>query len=430
MVLIITAALYLSLGVEPVTPPAQPGPTSRPAEPAAGGVVAPAPVPAPTPAPVPVPAPTPAPRPVEPESPALAAPTIEPQTTIQQVIRIEVDPHVLPLHLEAIAPLFATLAVGGAPAPATPPTAAAPAAPSLRFEFAAPGTPGSAKASPIVGILRALNVAQADTATVDAAMQEAVDRLRTLLNDETRRIIAKLDVSRARAREVVEAKRKKSEELIGRRAAVLAQWNVRAISESLPRLETDLRAADLEKARVTSELAGRRARQVKLTAELARVNQLVEKAAETDEASLALTRVVELRKETLLRVRKMCGTGNASPNEQQQAETDLALAEADLARQRNNALQQAKGQEVTQLRAMLTQVNIELPDLEAQLAAAEARVKDLRATIAAIEEITTKVDRSIVAAETELQRAEKALADLGAEIDGIREADVSVLGQN
>ena len=426
MVPFLSAVLYLSLCAGPDVPVAQQAATSRPADAVAGSPI--------------VPAPLPTPRPAEPETPAAVTPAAEPRPPIQQVIRIEVDPRVLPLHLEAITPLFATPAVAGASAPIAPATPAAvsgaapnPAATpiSLQFDFApAPGAGGQAKSSPIVGILRAANAAQADPATVDAAIHEALGRLRTLLTDETRRVIAKLEASRARARDVVEAKRKKSEELLAKRAAVLAQWNVRAISESLPRLETDLRAADVEKARVTSELAGRRARQVKLTAELARVNQSVEKAAETDEASLALARVVELRKATLVRLRKMCSTGNASPNEQQQAETDLALAEADVARQRNNALQQARGNEVTQLRAMLTQVNIEIPDLEAQLAAVEERVKDLRASIAAIEEVTTKVDRSIVAAETELQGAEKALAELAAEIDGIREADVSVLGQN
>lgn len=422
MVSLITAVLYLSIGGGADTPAAPSTPTSRPADAA--------------PSPAITPVTTPAPQPADPETPAANPPVAEPRPTIQQVIRIEVDPHVLPLHLEAITPLFTTPAVAGAgalvaQAPSGAPSNTSPSPVTIQFEFApVPGAAAQAKLSPIVGILRAAHTAQADPALVDAAMNDALGRLRTLLIEETRRIRAKLDAARAKAREVVEAKRKKSEELLAKRAAVLTQWNVRAISDSLPRLETDLRAADVEKARVTSELAGRRARQIKLTAELARLNQSVEKAADTDEASLALARVVELRKATLARVRKMCGTGNASPNEQQQAETDLALAEADAARQRNNALQQARGNEVTQLRAMLTQVNIEIPDLEAQLLAVEERVKDLRATIAAIEEVTTKVDRSILAAETELQGAEKVLADLAAEIDGIRDADVSVLGQN
>lgn len=178
------------------------------------------------------------------------------------------------------------------------------------------------------------------------------------------------------------------------------------------------------------QLAGLRARRGALAEQIARIGSQAAAEVEDDPVVVELAKVVELREANLKRWQELVADGRAPTNEQQTAQEALALAKAELARQRQAASQRAGGD-------LLAELNKELVRLTVDIAAAEAQREFIRQRLTQAREkklleLADRYEREVrtqlAAAEQVLRDTLKRQADLESRLANYRPPTVTVLG--
>jgi len=135
-----------------------------------------------------------------------------------------------------------------------------------------------------------------------------------------------------------------------------------------------------EKTRQSLELEriGLAARRSAMEEQLARVAKLVEQRTVEDEVVKHLMHIVELRMTELNRVQTVFDSGQASSGEMNAAKEQLAKAQADVARQRQNVLQSAGAERIARIQEELDRVITELAGTEARISFLNQQLERLR----------------------------------------------------
>jgi len=149
----------------------------------------------------------------------------------------------------------------------------------------------------------------------------------------------------------------------------------------LPRTDIldKIRDYEEEAQSIEYELAGLKARGDALTEQIAKIAQQMEAAPKTDEVTAELEKVVALREKELNRIQSLVEKQLASDQEMGQALEPVALARAELAKQRQAIAQAAGGN-------LLAEFNRDLIKLAIESAEMEARREFLQGKLAMVKE--------------------------------------------
>jgi hypothetical protein len=178
------------------------------------------------------------------------------------------------------------------------------------------------------------------------------------------------------------------------------------------------------------DLAGLTARGEALTEQIAKIAQQIEAAPKTDEVTGELEKVVALREKELNRIQSLVEKQLASDQEVGQALEPVALARAELAKQRQTIAQAAGGN-------LLAEFNRDLIKLSIETAEMEARREFLQSKLAMIKErnLLELADRYEEDVTAQLPVALKAVAsatqrhdDLEHELRTFRAPTVTIVG--
>jgi len=137
----------------------------------------------------------------------------------------------------------------------------------------------------------------------------------------------------------------------------------------------DLQGWEREQQEREAKLAALHARQNALLEQIARIGQEVKARVQEDPVAIELQKVVELRERALEKTKEMTREGLAGDNEIAAGEERVALARAELAKQRQAASQAAGG-------SLLADLNKEVVTLAADIAESEARREYFRGRLA------------------------------------------------
>jgi len=178
------------------------------------------------------------------------------------------------------------------------------------------------------------------------------------------------------------------------------------------------------------DLAGLKARGEALTGQIAKIAQQIEAAPKTDEVTAELEKVVALREKELNRIQSLVDKQLASDQEISQALEPVALARAELAKQRQAIAQAAGGD-------LLAEFNRDLIRLSIETAEMEARREFLQSKLAMVKErnLLELADRYEEEVAAQLPDALKAVAEatqrhdaLEHELRTFRAPTVTVIG--
>lgn len=139
-----------------------------------------------------------------------------------------------------------------------------------------------------------------------------------------------------------------------------------------------IRSWEREQQSLDMKLAAHKARQKAVSEQLARVAREVTKTAAEDPVLAELEKVVKLREPATEHAKALAAKGAASQADVSQAEEILALARADVARQRQVASQAAGGKLLGELNQDLMTVAIDLAETEARLLFVRTQLTEIR----------------------------------------------------
>jgi|GEM_PF-6854159 len=191
-----------------------------------------------------------------------------------------------------------------------------------------------------------------------------------------------------------------------------------------------IQADERELSALDTRLAALRARRSALTEQIAHISGQVAAHVNDDPAVIELSKVVQLREAHLNRWQDLVANGRAGADDAQAAEEALALARAELAKQRQLIAQRAGGE-------LLAELNKELVTLTVDIAAAEAQRECIRHRLTQVQEMKLleladryerEVRSQIAAAEQVLSEALKRQAELESRLASYRPPTVIVLG--
>lgn len=145
-----------------------------------------------------------------------------------------------------------------------------------------------------------------------------------------------------------------------------------AVMEEVHELEAALRECELD-------LTTHRARSEAISAQIAKLGEQVKKSPGADEITRALHQVVELREMNVQATRNHFEIGQVSISELKQAEVELAMAQAEVARHLEEMADAAGGGALGELNQQLTHLSISAVELEARRNALKVRLEQIRA---------------------------------------------------
>lgn len=215
-------------------------------------------------------------------------------------------------------------------------------------------------------------------AGADALLKAITARLAAVIEEQGTAQHAALDRRRAVTAEDVKQTQARLAELhqianVLRAEAGRSDLSREAIAEEVRELESELRESELE-------LASQRARREAIAAQIARIAEHVKSPPSPTETTAALHKIIELREMQAERMRRLLDAGQAPPTEVQQAEVELVMARAELARHLEESAQAAGGGAIAGLNEQLMELSIEAVEVEARQQALKERLEQIRAT--------------------------------------------------
>lgn len=353
------------------------------------------------------------------------------------VVRISYDPSLLPLNGNVIDALLESAGVSAVPARRLlGPQAALGENYSVAFQRTDAGPAGGGKVARgdlsafavLVGSIRVEVDGENLRLAAEELLVEVCERLKGALE-----VLGKADIAQMNEHlsEVERELGLAQQEYAGIRS-IQQELLAQAGEAELDRARVENRIRDLQQKRMSIELnlAGAKAREEALTAQIAKIGRDVEAGIKSSPVAVELQRVVDGRIKNLQRMQTLVESGHAPESEMVEAQEAVALAQAQLAQYRESAANEAGGGLLAELNKELIEMSVRTAEEEAQLRHINRQLEEIQAK--GLQELADRYEREVLMQlnfnERDVRSLQDELNDLKRRTRSVRSPEIVIIG--